>query len=254
MVFAVLGIGVALAWLAGWRRWRRLAWGLGAATLLLFLAAGCGPLPQWLLAGLQRSWAAAPAPVWASRNAIVLLGAGTLLPRHGAAQPTPAGARRILEAAMLYRDCETAGAQCLLLVSGGDSQGHHVTEAAVYGGVLRRLGVPASDLQLEARSRSTWQNAEFVRPLLQAWAPQRIVLVTSGWHLRRSLLYFAHFGIHPVPADGGDLSAQLSWWPQSSNLALCDLALHEYAGIARYYEYERMGWNAPPLPPLPSGG
>jgi hypothetical protein len=42
----------------------------------------------------------------------------------------------------------------------------------------------------------------------------------------------------------------MSWWPQSWNLALCDLALHEYLGIARYYEYNAMGWNAPPLPPL----
>jgi hypothetical protein len=52
--------------------------------------------------------------------------------------------------------------------------------------------------------------------------------------------------------DGGDVSVRMSWWPQSGNLALCDLALHEYLGIARYHEYNAMGWNAPPLPPLGS--
>jgi uncharacterized SAM-binding protein YcdF (DUF218 family) len=250
MVLSVLFVLLLLALFAGWRRWRRLAWTLAGLSALLFLAAACGPLPRWLLASLQRPYAATSPQPWAGRNAIVLLGAGTELRTGGAPEPTLLAYGRIVKAAALYRDCKSAGRQCLLLVSGGDSQNHRVTEADVYGDVLRRLGVPAQDLQLEPRSRSTWQNAQFSRPLLAAWGAQRVVLVSSGVHLRRSLLYFAHFGIHPVPVDGGDVSPWMSWWPQSWNLALCDLALHEYVGIARYYEYNAMGWNAPPLPPL----
>jgi uncharacterized SAM-binding protein YcdF (DUF218 family) len=249
MVLSVLLVLLLLALLAAWRRWRRTAWSLAAVTVLLFLLAACGPLPRWLLAGLQRPYAVAAPQAWAARNAIVLLGAGTEV-AYGGTQPSLLAWGRIAKAAALYRSCKAAGRECLLLVSGGDSQGHHASEAEVYGGVLRRLGVPAADLQLEARSRNTWQNAQFSRPLLEAWAPRRVVLVSSGAHLRRSLLYFAHFGILAVPADGGDVSPLMSWWPQSWNLALTDLALHEYTGIARYHEYNAMGWNAPPLPPL----
>ncbi|WP_329740585.1 YdcF family protein [Dyella sp. A6] len=250
MVLALFVVGLALAALLAWLHRRRWAWGLVGVLAALFLLAACGPLPRWLLQGLQRPYAAVTAPAWEQRNAIVLLGAGTELQRGAAPQPTLFAYGRIVKAAALYRSCKTSGQQCLLLVSGGDSQHHHVAEATVYAGVLRSLGVPAQDLQLESKSRNTWQNAQFSRPLLQAWAPRKVVLVTSGVHMRRSLLYFAHFGIRPVPVVADHVSAIVSFWPLAWNLAACDVALHEYLGIARYYEYEWMGWNAPPLPPL----
>lgn len=254
MVFTVLLVWLVLAGLAAWRRRPRLACGLGGGALLLFLLVGCGPVPRWLLTRLQLPYAATPQQAWAARNAIVLLGFGTEWPQAGGApQPSILADGRIVKAAELYHACKAAGRQCLLLVSGGDSQLHHVAEATVYGDVLRRLGIPAQDLMLETHSRSTWQNAQFSRPLLQAWAPQRVFLVSSGFHLRRSLLYFAHFGIHPVPVSGGELRARMSSWPLSWNVAVCDIALHEYAGIARYHEYNLMGWNAPPLPALSAG-
>ena len=251
MVFTVLLVLPVLAGLAAWRRRPWLACGFGGAALLLLWAVGCGPVPRWLLARLQQPRAATSQPSWAARNAIVLLGGGTELPEAGGApQPSILAYGRIVKAAELYRDCKAAGRQCLLLVSGGDSQHHQVAEAVVYGAVLRRLGIPVQDLMLEPRSRSTWQNAQFSRPLLQAYAPQRVFLVTSGFHLRRSLLYFAHFGIHPVPVSGGELRARMSSWPLSWNVAVCDVALHEYAGMVRYHEYDMMGWNVPPLPAL----
>jgi len=254
MVFTVLLVLLVLAGVAAWRGRPRLACGLGGAALSLFLAVGCGPVPRWLLARLQGPYAGTSRQAWAGRNAIVLLGFGTELPLAGGApQPSILAYGRIVKAAELYHECKAAGRECLLLVSGGDSQRHHVAEATVYGAVLRRLGIPAQDLVLETRSRSTWQNAQFSRPLLQAYAPQRVFLVSSGFHLGRSLLYFAHFGIHPVPVSGGELHARMSSWPLSWNVAVCDIALHEYAGIVRYHEYNLMGWNAPPLPALTTG-
>lgn len=254
MVLAMLSGLLVVSVLLAWRGHRRWAVGVSGAALGLCLLAACGPLPRWLLARLQPPRVTAPANGWAARNAIVLLGVGTELPAHGGTpQPSMLAYGRIVKAAELYRDCKVAGRQCLLLVSGGDSQQHHVAEATVYGAVLRRLGIPAQDLALETRSRNTWQNAQFSRPLLQAYAPQKVFLVTSGFHLRRSLLYFAHFGIHPVPVSGGELHARMSWWPLSWNVAVCDIALHEYAGMARYHEYRLMGWNAPLLPALTTG-
>src|SRR5260363_294084 len=69
------------------------------------------------------------------------------------------------------------------------------SEAEVCGGILRGLGVAASELLLETKSMNTYQNAQFSRALLEQLHPDRIALVTSGFHIRRSLLYFAHFGI-----------------------------------------------------------
>jgi uncharacterized SAM-binding protein YcdF (DUF218 family) len=76
------------------------------------------------------------------------------------------------------------------------------------------------------------------------------VLVTSGIHLQRSLLYFAHFGIAPQPVAGDWVRANSLFVPVAWNFVLADLTLHEYLGILRYRVYNMLGWNAPKAPPL----
>ncbi len=242
MVFMVLLVLLVLAGLAAWRGLRHLAWTLGGVALALFMLAGCGPLASVLLAGLRQGLVDAVTPSWGPRNVIVLLGGGTVLPEAGGApQPALFAYGRLVKAASLYHDCKAAAHQCRLLISGGDSQGHQVTEAFVYAAVLRRLGCPARDLLLESHSRNTWQNARFSRVLLPPQAKQRLYLVSSAFHLRRALLYFAHFGMHPVAVSGGEMHARWSWWPQAWNIMLCDVALHEYVYIARYVVDRMMG-------------
>ncbi len=251
MIFMVLAVLLLVALLAGWRGWRWLSRSFAALALLLVLAVGCGPLPMWLLDNLQRPYVPAVSGTWAPRNAIVLLGAGTTrVGGSSAMEPALFAYGRIVQSAMLYRECKASGQQCLLLVSGGDAQHHGEAEAVTYGTVLRRLGVPAEDLLLESRSMSTLQNAQFSRPLLQAYGAQRVLLVSSGIHLRRSLLYFAHFGIMPTPVRGDYAGATLSISPLAGNFMLWDSAVHEYIGIARYRVYNAMGWNAPKMAPL----
>ncbi len=165
----------------------------------------------------------------------------------GQAEPPLYGYGRIARAAALYRLCHASGNDCKVLASGGDPLHNGHSEAAVYGDLLQALGVPPADLMLEQRSLSTWQNAQFSRPLLLAYQPQRVLLVSSGLHLRRSLRYFAHFGIRPEPVRGDLVRAVPSWLPQAWNAALFDAALHEYIGLVRYRVYNALGKNAPPV-------
>ncbi len=246
MTVMLLVLLVLLAWVLRRAGRRRSAHALVGFTALLFLAVACGPLPRWMLDNLQRGYPATVSGPWASRNAIELLGAGTTRTSEDAPlQPSLFAWGRIARAVMLYRECKASGQQCLLLVSGGDSQHHGRPEAVVYAEALLQLGVAPADLQWEPHSMNTWQNAKFSRPLLQAFDPQKLLLVSSGIHLRRSLLYFDHFGLRPQPVRGGDVEAVLSPWPLAWNMALCDAALHEYLGIARLRVYNALGWNAP---------
>lgn len=220
--------------------------------LIVMLAFASGPLTRVLLTHLQRAYASTvPADSWSGRDAILVLGAGTVhVTRTGELEPPMVAYGRLVRAAELYRRCRQAGGQCLVLMSGGNPQHHSEAEAVVYGRELRALGVADADLTLEKRSNSTWQNAQFSRPILKAWAPRKIWLLTSGFHMRRALLYFAHFGITPVPVRGDYLNAMETWWPLAWNVSAADTALHEYIGIARFYVYESMGWNAPATGPL----
>ncbi|WP_425601658.1 YdcF family protein [Dyella subtropica] len=243
LVFVLLGLlGFALG-----RLKRR---GLGrvcyALALLFFWGVGCGAVPSWMSRDLQGDYASAAPANWPARSAIVLLGAGTFRDEaHGRLEPSYFANGRILTAVMLYRECRAAGGDCKVLVSGGDAQDHGAPEAEVYRDALLRADIPATDLIVESRSLSTWQNAQFSKPLLEADAAQRVLLVTSGTHLRRSLLYFAHFGLHPVPVRGDYVTPMWSFYPVAWNFTVADAALHEYVGIARYHVYNAIGWNAP---------
>jgi uncharacterized SAM-binding protein YcdF (DUF218 family) len=246
MIFLLLVLCVA-GYLVGRLRWRRCRWFLHGLALLLFLAAGCGPLPAWLLDHLQASYAKRPDITWTSRNAIVMLGAGTArVVEGGAVEPTIFANGRILETYALYHACKQSGGDCKIVVSGGDAYRYGVPEAVSYAKVLQQLGAASDDLQLDVRSMNTWQNAQFVRPLIDSYAPQRLVLVTSATHLNRALIFFAHFGMYPTPVRGDYADIRPTWIPNSLNLELTDLALHEYVGLITYHLYDAMGWNAPP--------
>lgn len=59
--------------------------------------------------------------------------------------------------------------------------------------LLERNGVPAADILLESKSRTTRQNAEFSIPMLRALGAKRVIIVTSWYHSRRALHTFEHY-------------------------------------------------------------
>lgn len=220
----------------------------GAAFVLLVASAG-GPLPVWLITRLQAPYATRPNITWAPRNAIVVLGVGdSLIVATGEVTPTVYAGNRLVESYTLYRECKQTGNDCKLIVSGGDPSNVGKTEAAVYGDILLRMGVDRDDLMREAHSMNTWQNAQFVQPMLNAYAPQRVVLVTSAMHMRRAQTFFEHFGIDALLVRADYVGSRFTWLPNSQSLMLTDAALHEYAGVLVYHVYNAMGWNPPALP------
>jgi uncharacterized SAM-binding protein YcdF (DUF218 family) len=227
----------------GWRKTGRLS---ALLAVVLFFAVGCGPIPSWLLADLQSGYSAAAPVREAGSSAIILLGNGTerVVDAGGPeVEVAPLAYGRLVRTVELYRACRLKNSRCTVVVTGGDPQHHGASEASVYGVQLQRLGVDSTDIMIEGRSLNTWQNAQYTAALLGTRPVEQVFLVTSGIHLRRSLLYFGHFGIHGQPVRADYVSATLSPVPLSYNFLLADLAIHEYVGVARYFVYQRMGWN-----------
>jgi uncharacterized SAM-binding protein YcdF (DUF218 family) len=238
----ILCVLVIVAAVCAARGRRRAARGLAVFSGVLVMVIGCGPVPAWLLDSLEKPFENEPHVQWGARNAIVLLGAGTF--RVGdAVEPGLFSYPRLVEAAQLYQACRKADGDCKILVSGGDARHHGEPEATVYGRELVALGVDKADVLMEPKSMNTWQNAQFSRTVLAQYAADRSVLVSSAIHLRRSLLYFTHFGMAPVPVRADDLQAAASPLPMAYNFTLTDFALHEWIGIARYHVYNALGWN-----------
>ena len=60
--------------------------------------------------------------------------------------------------------------------------------------ILIKDGVPASAIEVEGKSRTTKENAEFSLVRLRAEKIHSAILVTSWYHSRRALKTFEHFG------------------------------------------------------------
>ena len=237
-LLAVIALGLKL-------RKRRIGARIAVAVgAVLFFAVGCGPLPDELLMQLQSGFEAEPMPAWQPRVAIIVLGGGLQRVAGTGAVEVPLFAYgRVLKALELYLQCKHAARACSLVVSGGDTLETGISEAKVYGDALLKAGVDPSDLVLESRSLNTWQNAQYCAAWLDEHPEDQVVLVTSGYHLRRGVLYFLHFGIRALPVRSDFVSAQAGPLPQAFNFLLMDLALHEYAGLWRYRIYNVLGWN-----------
>ena len=213
-------------------------------TVLLTLAIGCGAAPALLLRNLQAGFSDTGPQLWQPRAAIIVLGGGIQqVAGARALQVAPLAHGRILKALQLYRRCRLAGKACVLMVSGGDPRRLGASEAQVYAALLENLGVDSADIVTEGNSLNTWQNARFCAAWLRTHPEDQVVLVTSGMHVRRGLLYFSHFGIAAQGVRADYVDAMVSAVPLAYNFLVTDLALHEYAGLARYQLYELLGWN-----------
>jgi len=58
---------------------------------------------------------------------------------------------------------------------------------------LLQAGVPPNAIEMETRSRTTRENAQFTVKLLREQKLSRVILVTSWYHSRRALACFRHY-------------------------------------------------------------
>lgn len=224
---------------------RRTGMWLAAASLLVTAVLGLPPLPSALLSSLQEHDEGVY-PEWKTKNAIVVLGAGTL-PGKQRVELTSNGRVRVQRAADLYFSCaRTKKRGCQLFLSGGDPLKNGATEAAVMARELEAIGVPKAELTLEDQSRNTFQNARNTAPLVRGKGYELTVLTTSDTHMRRALLFFSFFLVDAVPAPADRLTAFRAKLPVSFNLTATDVAMHEYLGILQFRFYNLMGWNKRP--------
>ena len=175
-------------------------------------------------------------------DAIVLLGGAIRGDTHmGTLGDMNQQADRLVYAVALYR----AGKAPRLLVTGGGEDGVR-PEAAIMADLLQVMGVPPHALVLEDKSRTTYQNALNSAVLLNTLGARRILLVTSAFHMPRSVPLFRAQGLEVIPAPtdyqrlvAPEASVLPGWLPSVSNLWRSTHALHETLG---YWVYRIRGW------------
>ena len=206
-------------------------------TLVYSIAIGSGLVPALLLKPLQAPFVDLQTPEWKKNNAIVLLGGGTTqLPGSNIYIPSTMIYSRIYKTAELYFSCRKQHA-CRIIMSGGPIDHTEKSDALVYERALMKLGISQDDFILELKSTDTQTNAEYTQAILQQSPFDQVIIVTSGIHLKRSLLWFSHFNVQAKPVSADYLEPGFGIATLGYNFAITDFALHEYLGILEVYVY-----------------
>jgi uncharacterized SAM-binding protein YcdF (DUF218 family) len=220
-------------------RWARFGRFLLAASMLLLALCGFSPLGSALIYPLETRF-----PPWdASHGApdgIVVLGGGidaNPSAAHGEAVFS-SSAGRVVAAAMLAHRYP----KMRIVYSGGS--GNFISDdsarEADYGvQVLEGLGVAQDRLIIERESRNTFEDAFYSKAMAQPKPGERWLLVTSAFHLPRSVGVFRKIGfmVEPYPVDWKLMGrGDLTRFPSSAEdgLSLTNLALREWMGLIAY--------------------
>jgi len=99
---------------------------------------------------------------------------------------------------------------------------------------------------LENDSRTTEENASLTMRLVAPKPGERWLLVTSAWHMPRSIGVFrkAGFDVEAYPVDWrtrGWIDASETFDTVSAGLARADIAMHEWVGLVSYRLAGRTG-------------
>jgi uncharacterized SAM-binding protein YcdF (DUF218 family) len=217
--------------------WRRRRAQIAIVVMALAWAIGAGWFANPLLDLAQRGYVHTSLPAFAPNTTIVLMGGGTARYRSGALKPKSDARPRITAVAMLYRQCRETGASCKVILSGGDPQHHGEAEADNYAPYVLALGVPTGDLVRENQSLNTYENARNVADILGHSHDNRLIVVTSAYHMRRSMRAFEAFGYAPEPYVSDVRQGRVTFIPRVRGFANTELALHELVGLARFEVY-----------------
>jgi uncharacterized SAM-binding protein YcdF (DUF218 family) len=212
----------------------RMLWG-GLAVLGLL---GFEALPQAVLRPLENRYPVPTSEAAGGHVGVIVLGGATEHPgiylAHGQVPLGQAAERMTVPVGLLRQHPQLqlvfSGGEGRLLVTG-------VSEAELAKAFYEQQGVDMRRVILESGSRTTRENALQVGSLLGKRCQEPWLLVTSAWHMPRSVPEFEAVGcnVTPYPVDfrTGD-STPWTEYSLARSLLLWQTALHEWLGLAVY--------------------
>ncbi|WP_240230294.1 YdcF family protein [Devosia lacusdianchii] len=227
-----------LAWLLVLRNRRRAGLVAGALGLTLLGVSAFTTAGALLIMPLENRFVR-PAEMPEQVSAIIMLGgatSGRVSTRRQIPELTEAGDRltETLRLAQLYPEAR-------VVVSGGsglmvpDGESEATTAERFFTG----LGIDPARLVLEGDSRNTDENAKMTLALLGGEVSGNVLLVTSAFHMPRSIGIFRKVGLDVIawPTDyrsGGDESVGFDIVNPVLNVTTTGVAIREWIGLVTY--------------------
>lgn len=219
-------------------RWRTLGSRLMAAGIVMLLLGGFSPIGDALLLVLSERF-----PAWQddgrAPDGIIILG-GAINPKishaRGAVELN-AAAERLTVAAELARRYPAAR---IVFSAGTGNLFDNTSDARFAAALLESFGIARERIVVKDHSRNTADNAALTRDLIQPKPGERWLLVTSAYHMPRSVGVFrkAGFEVDPYPVDWrtrGWIDAVTPFETVGEGLRHTDIAVHEWIGLITYW-------------------
>jgi uncharacterized SAM-binding protein YcdF (DUF218 family) len=235
-----------LFWLSLWwllalvllPRFRRLATSMLWGGMLVFSLLGFSAVPDALLRSLESQYKVPTLTQINPYAGVIVLGGATGSPSvykaHGQVPLGDAAERMTLPIGLMRKFPNFE-----LIFSGGEGRlvPTGTTEAELAKIFYEEQGVDMKRVTLESKARNTRENASQVAALLGERCKKPWLLVTSAWHMPRSMAEFEAVGCnvtaYPVDFRTGE---ETSWteYSMAGSLMAWQTALHELLGMAVY--------------------
>jgi uncharacterized SAM-binding protein YcdF (DUF218 family) len=216
-------------WFVSRRNWKAGIVNFFIGSLMWFFS--IAPVGNAFLRGLESNYGI---PVNVRGDVIVLLGGsvnGEAPDLSGYGVPSEAALGRLVTAVRLQKKLKIP-----IIVSSGKVFEHGTAEALILRRFLVDLGVPAKKIIMEQSSRDTFENAKYTRQICDRFGYKKPVLVTSSYHMHRSVLSFKKAGMEvtPFPASFKTWQGQEYGWNSylPGTFKKVSVALKEYLGLA----------------------
>ena len=123
-----------------------------------------------------------------------------------------------------------------IIISGSDPISSSSRPAEEIAKFIQSFDIPKENILLEEKSKNSYQSAKEIKKII---GDESFILITSAYHLPRSVYIFRKMGLDPIPVPA-DFKAEenyniLDFFPDPGNLKKCDLAFHEYFGLLYYH-------------------
>ncbi|MDE1993097.1 MAG: YdcF family protein [Rhizobiaceae bacterium] len=236
----LFGLLALLAGLVRWHRLRALSMLLSVLILFVALYTTAGAV---IVQGLEERFprqATDPADL----KCMVVLGGATqneVTTVRGGYELDSAG-DRLVEALRLAQKYP----QARIVVSGGDGSitGDYEGDAVISERFFTALGIPKDRLVEDTTSRTTYENAVNTKELLTQNGLSNCLLITSGFHMPRSVGIFRKQGIDIVPwpvdyRSTGKETLGFDFTQPSLNAQLLATGVREWIGLVGYYAVGR---------------
>ncbi|WP_426478692.1 YdcF family protein [Chryseobacterium sp. CBSDS_008] len=177
----------------------------------------------------------------ASQNPVIVVLGGGVVDVDNVEKLHTMSYSRLVTAYQLYHEYRKNNLPCKIIIS-GKGRGH-TSEAELFSENFKKMGVSDADIIKEDKSMNTYENAKYSSKIIKQMAPSHIYLVTSGFHMKRSVSLFQTFGLNPAPQTSDFIDTEITIFPNSYNAAFTFVMLKEVLGIWQVQLYNSLGMN-----------